>query len=67
MSDRKPRMRASREGHVYETREDRVFNGVVLFILAFSVLIVAYPLIYVVSASFSSTCSEALSAFRSPI
>ena len=44
-----------REGRVYETREDRVFNGVVFFILAFSVLIVAYPLIYVVSASFSST------------
>ena len=31
-----------REGRVYDTREDRVFNGVVLFILAFSVLIVAY-------------------------
>ena len=40
---------------VFETREDRVFNVVVAVILAFAILIVAYPLIYVVSASLSST------------
>ncbi len=45
----------NRENRVYETREDRVFNGVVVAILTLAILIVAYPLIYVVSASFSST------------
>ena len=44
-----------RAGHVFETREDRVFNVVVTLILALAILVVAYPLIYVVSASFSST------------
>ena len=44
-----------RQGHVYETREDRVFNVVVTLILLLAIAIVAYPLIYVVSASFSST------------
>ena len=44
-----------RQGHVYETREDRVFNVVVTLILILAITVVAYPLIYVVSASFSST------------
>ena len=62
MAELKQKRLRSREGHVYETREDRVFNVIVVAILAFSILIVAYPLIYVVSASFSST--EAVMAGR---
>lgn len=34
--------------------EDRVFNGVVYLFLALCLLVVAYPLVFVVSASFSS-------------
>ena len=52
MSDMKVSRRATR---VYETREDRVFNVVVMVILTLAILVVAYPLVYVVSASFSST------------
>lgn len=52
MSDIKVSRRATR---VYETREDRVFNVVVMVILTLAILVVAYPLVYVVSASFSST------------
>ena len=62
MAELKQKRLQRREGHVYETREDRVFNVIVVAILAFSILIVAYPLIYVVSASFSST--EAVMAGR---
>lgn len=56
------KIKLTREGHVYETREDRVFNVVVDLILLLAVLVVAYPLIYVISASFSST--EAVMAGR---
>ena len=40
---------------VQQSLDDRVFDVVVMILLVFAVLIVAYPLIYVVSASFSST------------
>ena len=40
---------------VRQSRGDNIFDGAVVFLLLFAILIVAYPLIYVVSASFSST------------
>ena len=40
---------------VRESRGDLAFDGVVMAFLIFAVIIVAYPLIYVVSASLSST------------
>ena len=47
-------MRQNRN-RVRQSLGDNVFDGVVVFLLLFSIVIVAYPLIYVVSASFSST------------
>lgn len=40
---------------VHQTTGDRVFDVFATIILLFAILLVAYPLIYVVSASFSST------------
>lgn len=45
---------ASRKNRVQESRGDRVFNGITLLILLLVNLIIAYPLIYIISASFSS-------------
>lgn len=44
-----------RANRVRESRGDLAFDGVVMAFLIFAVIIVAYPLIYVVSASLSST------------
>lgn len=46
---------ALRRNRIRSRWNDRVFDGVAALILILSVLAVAYPLIYVVSASFSST------------
>ena len=48
----KARAKANR---VRESRGDRAFNGLIIAILVLAVVVVAYPLIYVVSASLSST------------
>ena len=40
---------------VHQSVGDNVFDVVVILLLCFAILLVAYPLIYVVSASFSST------------
>lgn len=45
---------ASRKNRVQESHGDRVFNGITLLILLLVNLIIAYPLIYIISASFSS-------------
>jgi len=46
---------ALRRNRIRSRWNDRVFDGVAALILILAVLAVAYPLIYVVSASFSST------------
>ncbi len=43
------------KNRVRQSWDDRVFDGVTLLLLAIAVLVVLYPLLYVVSASFSST------------
>lgn len=43
-----------RKKHVQESRGDKVFNFVTLLILLLVNLIIAYPLLYIISASFSS-------------
>ncbi len=45
----------NRRNRVRQSAGDNAFDVVVAFLLIFAILIVAYPLIYVVSASFSST------------
>lgn len=50
--ERKARAKANR---IYESKSDRVFDFFANFLLVLAVVIVAYPLIYVVSASLSST------------
>ncbi|MDD3212030.1 MAG: carbohydrate ABC transporter permease [Eubacteriales bacterium] len=47
--------RANHKNRIRQRWDDNLFDGISTFFLALSVLIVAYPLIYVVSASFSST------------
>ena len=44
-----------KSNRVRESRGDLVFDGVIMALLILAVIIVAYPLIYVVSASLSST------------
>lgn len=52
----KKEMAALRKSNrVRESRGDLVFDGVIMALLILAVIIVAYPLIYVVSASLSST------------
>ena len=52
----KKQLKASRRANrIHESRGDFVFDIVTTLILIFAVVIVAYPLIYVVSASLSST------------
>lgn len=46
---------AVRKNRVRQRWDDRLFDVVVTAILTIAILVVAYPLIYVVSASFSST------------
>ena len=46
---------ARRKNRIRQRWNDRIFDGISTTILVISVLIVAYPLIYVVSASLSST------------
>lgn len=48
-------IRARRSNRIKQRPEDNVFDFFVFLLLAFAFFIVAYPLIYVVSASFSST------------
>lgn len=48
-------IKARRSNRIKQRPEDNVFDFFVFLLLAFSFFIVAYPLIYVVSASFSST------------
>lgn len=48
----KARAKANR---IYESKSDRVFDFFANFLLVLAVVIVAYPLLYVVSASLSST------------
>lgn len=40
---------------IADTTQDKVFNVIDTFILVFAVLIVAYPILYIVSASFSDS------------
>ena len=44
----------SKANRIRESRGDRVFNGFTNLILVLAIALVAYPLLYVVSASFSS-------------
>lgn len=44
---------------IKDTREDRIFNGVTYTLLIMYLLIVLYPLIYIVSASLSSPAAAA--------
>ena len=44
----------NRRNRVRQSAGDNAFDVVVALLLIFAILIVAYPLIYVVSASFSS-------------
>lgn len=55
MSSNKASAHLKRHSHVAQTRSDNLFDFVITLILVLAVLVVAYPLIYVVSASFSST------------
>ena len=55
MAKKKSAMADVKPSRVFETTEDRVFNGFVTAILLFAILIVAYPIIYIVSASFSNS------------
>ena len=50
-------MRALRRG-IRESAEDRVFNAVVLALLTLFGICTLYPLIYVLSASFSEPTAE---------
>ena len=43
-----------RKNRVRESRDDQVFNLLTLLVLMLVNLVIAYPLIYIVSASFSS-------------
>ena len=47
--------RRARRYRVRESWGDRVFNAITLLLLLVIIVLVAYPLVYVVSASFSST------------
>lgn len=55
MSPSKAASHLRRHSRVAQTRSDNLFDFVITLILVLAVLVVAYPLIYVVSASFSST------------
>lgn len=55
MSSNKASAHLKRHSRVAQTRSDNLFDFVITLILVLAVLVVAYPLIYVVSASFSST------------
>ena len=44
----------NRKNRVHESRGDQVFDVITTIILILANLIIAYPLIYIVSASFSS-------------
>ena len=57
MSSNKASAHLKRHSHVAQTRSDNLFDFVITLILVLAVLVVAYPLIYVVSASFSSTAA----------
>jgi len=46
---------SKRSNHISDPLQDRVFNVFDTLILIFAVVIVAYPIIYIVSASFSSS------------
>jgi len=47
--------RARRKNRIRQRWNDTLFDGIATIVLLFAVLVVAYPLIYVVSASLSST------------
>ena len=51
---------ANRKNRIRQRWDDNLFDVISTFFLALSVLIVAYPLIYVVSASLSSTTAVML-------
>ena len=46
---------ANRKNRIRQRWDDNLFDVISTLFLALSVLVVAYPLLYVVSASFSST------------
>ena len=47
-------MKQTKKNRIKESGIDRIFNAMVVLILLFAFLIVLYPLIYIVSASFST-------------
>ena len=51
---KKELMARSKANRIRESRGDRMFNGFTNLILVLAIALVAYPLLYVVSASFSS-------------
>ena len=47
-------MKKTKKSKINETRQDKVFNVINMIILWIVLILVAYPLIYVLSASFSN-------------
>ena len=47
-------MKKTKGSKINETRQDKVFNAINTVILWLVLILVAYPLIYVLSASFSN-------------